>query len=176
MTNHNQESMRRRGVAKWQTDSSVIGALQVPSDLDFEYRGKYSERHIRNKEDEFGECSRFWNERKLKRSFIEACDSIPPSTQCCGLMNDSKKTIQEAASLLNSGWVKAMNKNIRSDGFKISCYAWTWHNATGKAETTVLLIRFHCLKTMRKFSQIQAAFGTGIQYSSAAGRLGSQQS
>ena len=28
-------------------------------------------------------------------------------------------------------------------GFKIDCYVWNWHNATGKAETNILLIRFH---------------------------------
>jgi hypothetical protein len=146
-------SSSRSSAFKWQQDTSVIGALQVPSsDLDFEYKGKYIELPILNKKNEFVDCLSCWNGRKLKRSFIEACDGIPPSTQCCGLINDSTKTIRDTVSLLNQGWVKAMNKKLRDDGFKISCFAWTWFNASG--ETTVLLIRFHCLSIM-KFNQIQ---------------------
>lgn len=133
---------------KWQQDKSVIGALEIPSNPFFDYRGEYIHEPVSlHVQKEFDACLSAWNTRKLKRSFIEACNDIPPSTHCFGIIQDHSKTIEMTAKMLNIGWVKAINKSLYEEGFKISCFAWRWSNLIGKAETTIFLIRFHSLKS-----------------------------
>jgi hypothetical protein len=155
-------STRRNSNFKWQQDKSVVGALEVDSDPVLNVRGKLGEKRLMlmakqddDDDDEFGVCLRMWEDLKLRRGFVEACEGIPPATQCCGLLNDQDQTIRELATLLNKGWAKSINKKIQYRGFKISCFAWSWQNALGKARTTILLVRFHSLRTTtRRLSDI----------------------
>lgn len=151
-------SNRRNSNFKWQQDTSVVGALEVDSDPVLNVRGKLGEKGLmltKQDDDEFGVCLRMWEELKLRRGFVEACEGIPPATQCCGLLKDQDQTIRELATLLNKGWANSINKKIKDRGFKISCFAWSWQNALGKAQTTVLLVRFHSLiSTTRRLSDI----------------------
>jgi hypothetical protein len=142
-------SNRRNSNFKWQQDTSVVGALEVDSDPVLNVRGKLGEKRLMltKQDEEFGVCLRMWEELKLRRGFVEACEGIPPATQCCGLLRDQDQTIRELATLLNKGWAKSINKKIKDRGFKISSFAWSWQNALGKAQTTVLLLRFHSLIT-----------------------------
>jgi hypothetical protein len=111
---------------------------------------KLEEKNVLTLEGEFEECLKFWKELKLRKSFIEACESTPPITQCCGMVNDQDTTIKNWVTLLNAGWCKKVNEQIKDLGYKISCFVWSWSNASGKAETVVMMIRFHSLNTSRR--------------------------
>lgn len=143
-------SSRDNSAFKWKEDKSVVGALEVPSEPVLNLRGKLRERKVLTLEAEFEECLKIWNERKLRRSFVEASENVPPATGCCGLFTDGDGTIRKLQHELNSGWVPKVNAEIKSTGYKLSCFVWSWNNPAGKAETLVLLIRFHSLHKNRR--------------------------
>ena len=89
-------------------------------------------------------CLKLWKEMKLEKEFRNACASVPPYTTCCGLVQDDDQTIQETAMALNRGWIKDVNQRLKAKKvpFKLDVFVWSWHNATGKAKTSILLIRF----------------------------------
>lgn len=147
-------SNRESSQHKWQHDPSIVGALEVPSDPYLEYRSNYHELPAQLSEQEFSECIHLWNSLKLKKSFIQACDGIPPSTACCGMVPDQNKTIHNTVAMLKPGWERHANKVLKKEGIKISCFVLTWQNAGGRAQTSVLLIRFHLL-SIRRLVQIQ---------------------
>ena len=84
-------------------------------------------------------------DRARQLSFMKACADAPKVTCCCGYLLRDDDTIKEMVPALNEGWVRSINQRLLREnmGFKIDCYVWNWHNATGKAETNILLIRFH---------------------------------
>lgn len=143
-------STRLNSEFKWQLDKSVVGALEVKSQPCFDPRAKMKEFDIIGMEAEFKECARIWKEFGMRKSFIEAVNSIPPETTCCGLIKNDGATVKKLVPLLNGGWVRGMNEKIKDRGYKISCFVWSWSNITGKTDSVVLLIRFHSLKTLRQ--------------------------
>jgi hypothetical protein len=145
-------STRVNAAFKWKHDKSVVGGLEVKSVPLLDLHAKLEEKKVLLLEDEFGECLKFWKELKLRKSFIEACESMPPATHCCGLVNDQDGTIKNWVTLLNAGWCKKVNEQINDLGYlyKVSCFVWSWSNASGKAETVVMMIRFHSLNTSRR--------------------------
>ena len=84
-------------------------------------------------------------DRACQLSFMKACADAPKVTCCCGYLLRDDDTIKEMVPALNEGWVRSINQRLlrENKGFKIDCFVWNWHNATGKAETNILLIRFH---------------------------------
>ena len=136
-------STRENSDYKWQ-DKGVVGALEIPSEPDLELRGEYTPRHVQGKEELFDQALEFWNERKWREGFIEACENVPKATFCCGLLPDDDQTIKDMQSKLKKGWIKAMNQILRAErkDFTMDVYVWQWHNATGKSLTLILLIRF----------------------------------
>ena len=135
---------------KWKSDDSVVGALQVPYDgFRLNARGTMKQKQVAAKEEEFQECLSLWKDRKLQQSFSQACEGVPPSTSCFGLVADHNRTVKEMAALLNKGWTKSINKQLKNRGYKVSCFAWSWNNAHGKGKTSVLLVRFHALSIRR---------------------------
>ncbi|CAJ1961763.1 unnamed protein product [Cylindrotheca closterium] len=142
---HHRFSTRLNSDFKWKLDKSVVGALEVKSLPYFDPTARMKESDVIGMEQEFAECSKFWKELHLRRSFIEAVQSIPPETTCCGLMREDNATVKKLVPLLNEGWVNGINEQIKDRGYRISCFVWSWSNATGKTNSVVLMIRFHSL-------------------------------
>ena len=142
-------SSRENSAFKWKEDKSVVGAFEVKSEPYFDYKEKLEEKKVLTLEEEFEECLQLWKSQELGKSFIQACDGLPPETSCCGMVNDGDKTIQKWVPLLNKGWVKSANDKLKDKGYKISCFVWSWNNPSGKAQTIVMLIRFHSLTKTR---------------------------
>jgi hypothetical protein len=134
---------------KWQRARGVVGALEVNCEPDFNYRDELIPRYTPNREGVFDVALSNWNQLKLRDSFVQACNSLPVSTCCCGFLNDSDGTIRDFVLLLNEGWVKSANKQLLGSGVKIDIFLWNWQNASGKAETNILLIRFYELASYR---------------------------
>lgn len=142
---------------KWQRAKMVVGAFEIKSEPFFQpkedmkprYKGDDTEMKTK-----FEEALQAWEDFKLRKGFIKACNDLPDTACCCGLIShsDSSSTIKQYASLLNDGWMKYANKKLKSRGFKIDAFHWNWHNTTGKSETNILLIRFFELSTY-KFRQ-----------------------
>lgn len=130
---------------KWKVDRSVVGAMEVLTDPNLDLRAKFIEHGIIGYEDEFQKYLKVWEDHKLKKEFITAFESIPPTTSCCGLITMQDQTIKHIVPLLNKGWVKSVNEKVHDSGFKISIFVWKWSNISGKAETVIPLIRFHSL-------------------------------
>lgn len=155
-------SSRGNSDFKWRQDKNVIGALEIPSDPFFDYKGSTRDMIVTGRNEEYNECKALWNSLKLKRSFVKACEGIPPSMKCCGLVCDKDETIKDTVKLLNRGWIKPINKELKAHGFKITCFTWAWSNASGKAETNVFLIRFHSLSTRRFIDIHRKALGSSV--------------
>ena len=136
-------STRENSDYKWQ-DKGVVGALEIPSEPDLQLRGEYIPRHVKGKEELFEQALEFWNERKWREGFISACENVPKATFCCGLLPDDDQTIKDIRKKLTKGWVKAMNQILRAErkDFVMDVHTWSWHNATGKSLTLILLVRF----------------------------------
>lgn len=147
---HGRFSTRDNSAFKWKQDKSVVGGFEIKSYPGFDPRGKLKENKVLTMEDEFEECKGIWKELDLRKSFVEAVESIPPVTSCCGLMRNDDSTVKALVPELNKGWVKGINEKIKDRDYKISCFLWSWNNPMGKAKTYVMMVRFHSLKTERK--------------------------
>jgi hypothetical protein len=101
------------------------------------------------REEVFQDALQAWEDFKLRDGFIEACDSLPIEMCCCGMLQDADGTIKECVPILNENWVKAANRKLLERGMKIDMFLWNWQNASGKAETNILLIRFFELSSYR---------------------------
>ncbi len=125
----------------------VVGALEVKSEPVFRPRDEMIPRSKDGSDGAFEEALQAWEDLKLRKTFISACDELPAESCCCGLMHDADASIKEYVKLLNEGWVKTANKMLLTRYFKIDIFLWNWQNASGKAETNVMLIRFFQLST-----------------------------
>lgn len=142
-------STRGNSAYKWQTDPSIIGALEVPSEPRLNLHDEYTAWGVEGKQDVFEEALHVWMERNLRDDFIRACENVPIETCCCGLLSDDDSTMKVLVPAVNNGWIKATNIKLAQSGhtFAIDTFIWTWHNATGKSETNILLVRFFQLPT-----------------------------
>jgi hypothetical protein len=136
-------STRENSYYKWQA-SNVVGALEIPSEPDLDYRLEYEKRPVSGQDKRFETFMTDWDELKLGDEFIKACEGIPLEVCCCGLMTHTDNTIKSMASLLNEGWMTKTNERLLKEGkeFQMDAFIWSCNNATGKAETLILLIRF----------------------------------
>lgn len=160
-------STRENSEYKWHADG-VLGALEVPCDPEFDLHGQYRSRHVDGMQDDFDSALQVWDDLKLREGFIQASSDLPHETCCCGLLRDDDATIKGIVPLLNKGWIRQVNKEILAHvaeqekqrqqdedagddddddatpvtKFKLDAFLWQWHNATGKSETNILLIRF----------------------------------
>jgi hypothetical protein len=144
-------STRGNSEYRWQDSPQVIGALEVQSEPDFKPQENLKSRCVPERGDDFDNTQAVWDEMKLRDEFVQACEGIPMVTCCCGIIPDDDSSIKEFALVLERGWIKSVNRRLgkREEKFKIDAFVWNWHNATGKAETNILLIRF-LEKTERK--------------------------
>ena len=147
------EEQPRKGVIQtrdtsdylWQAGVDCCGALEVACQLEWNSKAPLKARYVVEYKTFFDtSCLKLWKEMKLEKEFRNACASVPPYTTCCGLVQDDDQTIQETAMALNKGWIKDVNQRLKAKKvpFKLDIFVWSWHNATGKAKTSILLIRF----------------------------------
>lgn len=139
---------------KWQRNKMVVGALQVKSEPYFQpkedMKPLYRSDGCAVAKSKFEVALQGWEDFKLLKSFIKACDDLPDSVCCCGLsQSDISSSIKQYVTLLNDGWVKHANKKLKTRGFKIDAFYWSWQNTSGKSQTSVLLIRFFELSTYK---------------------------
>ena len=139
-------STRNNSEYKWHA-RDVVGALEVSSEPELKLRLPLTERVV--KKELFERYLKVWKDWKLRDEFIQACENAPKETCCCGLVSDNDATIKKLVEALNDGWIKATNEKLvrHHKNFKLDAYNWNWHNATGKAETNILLIRFFEIPT-----------------------------
>eukprot|EP00429_Kryptoperidinium_foliaceum_P056043 CAMPEP_0176088108 /NCGR_PEP_ID=MMETSP0120_2-20121206/44115_1 /TAXON_ID=160619 /ORGANISM="Kryptoperidinium foliaceum, Strain CCMP 1326" /LENGTH=268 /DNA_ID=CAMNT_0017421963 /DNA_START=6 /DNA_END=812 /DNA_ORIENTATION=- len=136
---------------KWQRARGVVGALEVKSEPSFRVRDPLVPRLMKGKEKVFEEAVEAWEDLNLREDFIKACERLPAEKCCCGLVQDDDATKRRFVELLNEGWCKKANKKLQkaNAGVKIDTFLWNWQNASGKAETNIMLIRFFEMSTYR---------------------------
>jgi hypothetical protein len=129
---------------KWQRTRDILGALEVPSEPSFRFRDPLVPRTVKGREVPFEEALGEWRILKMREDFIHSCENLPSEMCCCGLLSDQDGTKRRFATLLNEGWCKRTNKMLlkNKSGWKVDAFLWNWQNASGKAETNILLIRF----------------------------------
>ena len=153
LNKHLQISTRLNSQYKWQS-RDVIGALEVPSEPYLNLRAsRYLERTstaaVGNDHD-FQQALQLWNTLNLQADFVAAATSMSVETSCCGLVTDDDKTLHKLVPHLTRVWIPKVNEQLlaaSSSNIRLDLYVWSWHNAMGKSETNILLIRFHRVKT-----------------------------
>jgi len=142
---------------EWQTDPSIVGALEVPSEPHLNCRTEYIEHPVDKTEKEFQECMGIWYSLNLKPSFVEACEAIPP-TRWLGMIPQQKETLTNTVATLRKGWEHKMNVTLKKQGIKISCFASSsWGGGgTGRAHGFVFLIRFQWFNSIRRLHQFNS--------------------
>lgn len=209
-------SSRHNSYYKWhQGYTNMLGALEIPSEPNLAVRLEHRRRPLQGKESAFMECMAIWDRLQLQTTLIQACESRPVETCCCGTFTDHDQTIRKLVPYLNTGWVEKTNERLKKEynrrkevadivqnrssegaetpkeeflapaqqpipivsshsakshrsnksaksnrstntasrsvsashvgapvlGFYVDAFVWNWQNATGKAETNILLIR-----------------------------------
>jgi hypothetical protein len=134
---------------KWQRARGVVGALEVSCEPVLRLRDDLTPRYVAGREKTFHDALQAWEDLKLCEEFIQACESLPAEMCCCGIMRDNETTIKEFVPLLNDSWCKVATKKLMKRGIKVDAFLWNWQNASGKAETNILLIRFWELSSYR---------------------------
>jgi hypothetical protein len=113
----------------------------IPCVPDFcEYTARAVEQHTTL----FQHCLLKFDALDLRLDFATACDAVPRATFCCGLLPDDEQTILDTKTSLEAGWVKNTNRILKRKlyTFQVDVFMWGWHNALGKAEINIMLIRF----------------------------------
>jgi len=127
-----------------------VGALEIETDPVVDLTAEMRRHDIPGYEAEFKKYFKVWKDLKLKNEFIQAYETLPPETICCGVITNQDKTIRNNVHALNEGWIKSVNARLAVKGFKLSVFVWQWTNMTGKAETVIPMIRFHNLSMIVK--------------------------
>ena len=143
-------STRENSDYKWHQDQRIVGALEVKSQPLLQLKEEFQKKYVKTKEDQFGAYLTVWETQKLRSLFLQACENVPPAMSCCGLVYDNDSTLIEITRTLNKHWVKQVNEALLKEGqgFKIDLFVWCWNNPMGKAQTSILLIRFHEIPTV----------------------------
>jgi hypothetical protein len=144
LSNYVKISTRDNSDYIWQAGVDVYGALEVSSVLEFDFRAPLVARYVPDREPEFDRFLQVWEELKLKDEFVQACANIPLRTSCFGMVRNDDRTIKEMCKNLSIGWIKTTNQRLkaRRELLRLDAFVWSWHNATGKAKTNIMLIRF----------------------------------
>ena len=146
-------STRDNSEYKWKQDGgvqdSIIGALEVHSEPQLNYRADLGKKYVGDRTEEFEEALKVWDEWKLRDEFIEACSNVPPETCCCGIIPQDDESMKAIQKSLKKGWIHSTNQRLHNEHkhFKLDAYIWMWHNVSGKSETNILLLRFLSTKS-----------------------------
>ena len=126
----------------------MIGALEVKSQPVINFESDLRKKKVIGREKHFKNALQVWEEKNLRQQFVETASSVPASTCLCGLVQDDEKTVRHVMPVLNQ-WADTVNKEeLRDTGFRIDCFLWTWNNASGKAKSNIVLVRFHKQKVL----------------------------
>lgn len=136
---------------KWQRARGCVGALEIVSEPMLKLRDDMTPHYVHRKEKTFHDGLQAWEDLKLREDFLRASEKLPLEPCCCGFLTDQEGTKRRFVSLLNDDWVKKANRKLLREGrgVKIDVFLWNWQNASGKAETNILLIRFFELSSYR---------------------------
>lgn len=144
-------STKDNSAFKWQRARGIVGALEVVSEPLLNVRADMEKHVLKGKERTFRDALKAWEDLKLRDDFVKACEKLPAEMCCCGLMRDQESTKRRFVELLNEDWVKQANKKLLKNnrGVKLDAFLWNWQNASGKAETNIILLRFYELSSYR---------------------------
>jgi len=165
-------STRDNSLSKWQNQHSrnkeeerlctgpVLGALEVVCDpyLDVEAPFTFLDGKFAHLDDIWQRCQEGWendhkkingvdskdhhHESSLSHSFRKACQGVPVTTSCCGLVNNDDERIHALVPYLNKHWAPKANKRLEKYGASVHAFLWHWQNVQGKSDTFILLLRF----------------------------------
>ena len=135
-------STRNNSEYKWQT-SHVVGALEIESEPDLNFRTMTAHLGTQHKVDEYLAAQKAFDDLGLRDSFVQAAEGVPFQRSCCGLIRDDVKMIRMLVPYLNETWVPHANELLKSSGFRVDCFDWSWSHVIGQGETHIFLIRFH---------------------------------
>lgn len=148
--NHQQFRFSRKENSeyKWKHDPTVVGGLEVRSEPTLDLRAPFKRHDIVSCEDDFEACLKIWNDAKVRDSFVKAFESMAPQMRCCGLVQDYDLTVKHNVPVMNKKWATAISEKPewKEKSYWIDLFVWHWSNPTGKAETVILMIRFHSKK------------------------------
>lgn len=136
---------------KWQRARGVVGALEIKSEPMLKLRDDLTPHYVKGKEKTFHDGLQAWEDLKLREDFIRTSEKLPLEPCCCGILTDQEATKRRFVTLLNTDWTKKANRKLLREGrgVKLDIFLWNWQNASGKAETNILLIRFFELSSYR---------------------------
>jgi hypothetical protein len=142
---------RLNSAVKWQRARDVIGALEVKSEPYLDVHDDMCPHLVKGKEEVFHDAVVAWEDLKLLQDFYKVVKRFPNEYCCCGLMRDDVATKRRYVELLNDDWCKKATKKLNDAGhaFKLDTFLWNWQNASGKAESNIIMIRFYELSTNR---------------------------
>ena len=142
---------RHNSAVKWQRARDVIGALEVKSEPYLDVYDDMCPHLVKGKEEVFHNAVVAWEDLKLLQDFHKTVKSFPNEYCCCGLMSDEVATKRRYVEMLNDDWCKRASKKLNNAGhaFKLDTFLWNWQNASGKAESNIIMIRFYELSTNR---------------------------
>eukprot|EP00980_Cylindrotheca_fusiformis_P010624 scaffold2364_cov74-Cylindrotheca_fusiformis.AAC.1 len=149
---------------KWKRARNVLGVLEIASEPILKPRDEFQPRPATKGRGEmiFQQALDIWEQERLRSELIVVLESLPVETCCCGLFRDHESTKKDFVKLLNDKWAKTANKKLSRHGFKIDFFLWNWQNASGKAETNIILIRFFILSSYGLRAAAAAAAGDAI--------------
>lgn len=136
---------------KWQRARGVVGALEIKSEPVLILRGDMTPHYVKGKEKTLHDGLQAWEDLKMRDDFIRNAEKLPVEPCCCGFLTDQEASKRKMVAMLNEDWVKKANKKLLREGrgVKVDMFLWNWQNASGKAETNIILIRFFELSSYR---------------------------
>lgn len=101
---------------KWQRARNVVGVLEIYSEPVLKTREELKPRYFKGREKIFDEALAAWEREDLKKDLINALESLPVETCCCGFMYDEDNTKKELVKLLQKHWAKKASKQLKPHG------------------------------------------------------------
>jgi hypothetical protein len=141
-----QVSTRENSVYKWQ-NRNVIGALEIDSEPDLNFYKMIPNTGVStdHKVARFNAAQQAFRDFELHNLFLEVASTFPVQMSCFGMIRDDAKTIRALVPYLNETWAPQANLILKSVGFRVDCFHWTWSHISGQSDSHILLIRFHDL-------------------------------
>mmetsp|Transcript_4580 Transcript_4580/g.6605 ORF Transcript_4580/g.6605 Transcript_4580/m.6605 type:complete len:134 (-) Transcript_4580:54-455(-) len=107
-------STRKNSVDKWNR-GGAIGALEVPSEPYLQLKGTYKPMIgiSQNDEDLWNNAQQAWEQEQLRSDLIDASESLPIPTCCCGLLTNEDQKIKDMIPYLNKHFIPKANGKLK---------------------------------------------------------------